>query len=104
MSCHYGGKPRSPSHRWIVRPASLPCSLMIDLVPAPATLPDGLRIYAVGDVHGCLARPIAHAELIHLGDYIDRGPESAQVIDWLLCEPPVPVQRVVNLMGNHEEM
>ncbi|HXT78049.1 MAG TPA: metallophosphoesterase family protein [Acetobacteraceae bacterium] len=92
---------------------------MIDLVPAPATLPDGLRIYAVGDVHGCLdrlialheliaedlaARPIAHAELIHLGDYIDRGPESAQVIDWLLCEPPVPVQRVVNLMGNHEEM
>jgi serine/threonine protein phosphatase 1 len=92
---------------------------MIDLVPAPASLPPGQRIYAVGDVHGCLdrlialhelitedlaERPIRHAELIHLGDYIDRGPESAQVIDWLLCEPPVPVGHVVNLMGNHEQM
>ena len=70
-------------------------------------------------MHGCLdrlialhelitedlaERPIRHAELIHLGDYIDRGPESAQVIDWLLCEPPVPVGHVVNLMGNHEQM
>lgn len=92
---------------------------MIDLVPAPATLPPGQRVYAIGDVHGCLERlvamheliaedmaerPAAAATLIHLGDYIDRGPESAQVVDWLLAGPPVPVRTVVNLMGNHEHL
>jgi serine/threonine protein phosphatase 1 len=92
---------------------------MIDLVPAPATLPVGQRIYAVGDVHGCLdrlaamhemiaedlaERPCDETILIHLGDYVDRGPESAQVIEWLLAGPPVPDARVVNLMGNHEHM
>ena len=42
--------------------------------------------------------------LIHLGDYVDRGPESAQVVEWLLAGPPVPGATCVNLMGNHEEM
>ena len=92
---------------------------MIDLVPAPATLPSGQRVYAIGDVHGCLerlavlheqiaedllARPVDSAILIHLGDYVDRGPESAQVVEWLLAGPPVPAENVVNLMGNHEQM
>jgi serine/threonine protein phosphatase 1 len=92
---------------------------MIDLQPAPATLPSGQRIYAIGDVHGCLERlvaihemiaedlaerPIDQASLIHLGDYVDRGPESAQVVDWLLSGPPVPAQPVVSLMGNHEHL
>jgi serine/threonine protein phosphatase 1 len=92
---------------------------MIDLVPAPATLPPGQRVYAIGDVHGCLERlvamheliaedmaerPAASATLIHLGDYIDRGPESAQVVEWLLAGPPVPTRTVVNLMGNHEHL
>ena len=40
----------------------------------------------------------------HLGDYVDRGMESAQVVEWLLAGPPVPAQVVVNLMGNHEQM
>jgi serine/threonine protein phosphatase 1 len=92
---------------------------MIDLVPAPATLPAGQRVYAIGDIHGCLdrlaavheqiaedlaARPTAEAVLIHLGDYIDRGLDSAQVVDWLNRGSPVPAQRVINLMGNHEDM
>jgi serine/threonine protein phosphatase 1 len=92
---------------------------MIELLPAPATLPPGQRIYAIGDVHGCFERlvamhehiaadlaerPVENAALVHLGDYVDRGMESAQVIEWLLAGPPVPVQRVVNLMGNHEQM
>jgi serine/threonine protein phosphatase 1 len=92
---------------------------MIDLVSAPATLPPGQRVYAVGDVHGCLdrlaalheqiaedlaSRPIAEAVLVHLGDYVDRGPETAQVIEWLVAGPPVAAGRVVNLMGNHEMM
>ncbi len=92
---------------------------MIELVPAPATLPPGQRVYAIGDVHGCFERlvemheqiaadlaerPIEHTVLVHLGDYVDRGMESAQVVEWLLAGPPVPAQRMVNLMGNHEQM
>ena len=88
-----------------------------------ATLPPDQRIYAVGDVHGCAdrldlmhgviaedlaARPVAHALLIHLGDLIDRGPDSAGVIERLLRPfPSVPgaaAPHVVNLIGNHEEM
>ena len=92
---------------------------MTDFLPAPATLPAGKRIYAIGDIHGCVDRLVALHEaiaedlaerpcdevtLIHLGDYVDRGTDSAQVIDWLLAGPPVPANKVVNLMGNHEEM
>jgi serine/threonine protein phosphatase 1 len=92
---------------------------MIELITAPATLPPGERVYAVGDVHGCLdrlvalhemiaedmaARPAEHTTLVHLGDYVDRGADSAQVIDWLINRPPVPADEIVNLMGNHEHM
>jgi serine/threonine protein phosphatase 1 len=86
---------------------------------APATLPPGERIYAVGDVHGCLdqldamhqaiaadlrARPHANPLVIHLGDYIDRGPDSAGVIGRLIAPFPVAGATVVNLMGNHEDL
>ncbi|MSP00884.1 MAG: serine/threonine protein phosphatase [Acetobacteraceae bacterium] len=92
---------------------------MIDFVSAPATLPPGQRVYAIGDVHGCLdrlaslheqiaedlaIRPVGESVLVHLGDYVDRGLDSAQVIDWLSGGAPVPVDRIVNLMGNHEDM
>lgn len=92
---------------------------MIALSPAPATLPDGERVYAVGDVHGCLdklaelhaliaadlaERPVAAPVLIHLGDYIDRGEDSAGVLARLMAAPPAPGLRCINLMGNHEEM
>jgi serine/threonine protein phosphatase 1 len=86
---------------------------------APATLPPGERIYAVGDVHGCdsrLARmhaliaadleafPAARPTLVHMGDYIDRGPDSAGVLSRLIAGSPVPGMPVVNLLGNHEAM
>src|SRR3978361_173261 len=92
---------------------------MIELTAAPATLPPGERVYAVGDVHGCLdrlvalheiiaediaVRPAEHITLIHLGDYVDRGADSAQVVDWLINKPPGPADAFVNLMGNHEHM
>jgi serine/threonine protein phosphatase 1 len=95
---------------------------MITTRLAPATLPPGQRIYAVGDVHGCAdrlalmhdainddlaERPVAHALVIHLGDYIDRGPDSAAVIERLIApfpQGPAPAPDVVNLMGNHEDM
>ncbi len=91
---------------------------MIDLVGAPATIPDGRRVYAVGDVHGCAdrlgalheriardlaARPVAEVLLVHLGDYIDRGPDSAGVLR-RIAAPPRGITHVVNLLGNHEAM
>lgn len=92
---------------------------MIEFVPAPATLPPNQRVYAIGDVHGCLDRlasvheqiaedlanrPVDNSILVHLGDYVDRGLDSAQVVDWLHEGAPVPVEQVVNLMGNHEDL
>jgi serine/threonine protein phosphatase 1 len=86
---------------------------------APGWLPRGRRVYAIGDVHGCraqlvslhaelaadlAARPIASAVLIHLGDYIDLGPDSAGVIELLTQGPPVAGLTTVNLMGDHERM
>ncbi len=92
---------------------------MIEFSAAPASLPPETRVYAIGDVHGCLdrltelhgaiaedlrTRPIPDALLLHIGDYIDRGPDSAQVIARLRGPNPVPGTRMVNLMGNHEDM
>lgn len=81
----------------------------------PKSLPDGLRAYAVGDIHGrldLLSRLLAlidadienpdNARIIFLGDYIDRGTESQQVIEMMLR-----YQRergAVCLRGNHEAM
>ena len=86
---------------------------------APGQVPPGTRIYAIGDVHGCLdrlvalhwhiardlaAHPIADSVLIHLGDYVDRGADSAGVL-WLLAGSlAAPVRRRVDLRGNHEMM
>lgn len=92
---------------------------MVDLSLAPASLRPGLRVYAVGDVHGCLdrlvalhwsigadlaARPVAESVLIHLGDYVDRGPDSAGVIELLTGSVAAPVTRRIDLKGNHEAM
>jgi serine/threonine protein phosphatase 1 len=92
---------------------------MIDFISAPASLPPGQRVYAVGDVHGCLerleamhaliaedlvARPADDAVLVHLGDYVDRGPDSAGVVARLADGGTLPGVPTVNLMGNHEEM
>jgi serine/threonine protein phosphatase 1 len=87
---------------------------------APAVLPPGERIYAIGDVHGCAdqlddlhrqiatdlaARPVADATVIHLGDYIDRGPDSAGVLDRLRHKlAGLEQARIINLVGNHEDM
>ena len=87
--------------------------------PAPGWLAPGVRVYAVGDVHGCAARLSAlhrliasdlaadspdKAHLVHIGDYIDRGPDSAHVVTALASGPVLPNVAVVNLRGNHEQM
>lgn len=86
---------------------------------APGWMPKGRRAYVIGDIHGCrdklatlhhavaqdmAARPPVSAVLIHLGDYLNQGPDSAGVLDLLCGEPPVPGMRVVNLLGDHERM
>jgi len=86
---------------------------------SPGWLPVGLRVYAIGDVHGCAARlaalhgqvaadlarrPVAQPLLVHLGDYVDRGADSAGVLALLRRQGTVPGVRMVNLVGNHEQM
>jgi serine/threonine protein phosphatase 1 len=86
---------------------------------APGWVAPGRRIYAVGDVHGCAdrldalhgsiaadlaERPIAAPLLLHLGDFIDRGLESAGVIARLAGGSPLPGVPMVALRGNHEQM
>jgi serine/threonine protein phosphatase 1 len=85
---------------------------------SPHALTPGLRAYAVGDVHGHASlldgmfarvardlqeRPHAGDVLeVFLGDYVDRGPDSAGVVE-RLAAPPAPGRRRVCLRGNHEE-
>jgi serine/threonine protein phosphatase 1 len=83
-----------------------------------ARIPDGLRLYAIGDIHGrddllaeahdkvaadLAAKPAGDHRLIHLGDYVDRGPSSAAVIERLVRRGNGD-KRVLCLKGNHEEL
>jgi len=78
-------------------------------------LPAGVRIYAIGDIHGradlladvlkridadMIKNPVSAAIEIFLGDYIDRGPESRQVLDQLVVRKRS--HKTVFLKGNHE--
>ncbi|HWX50332.1 MAG TPA: metallophosphoesterase family protein [Roseomonas sp.] len=88
-------------------------------IAAPGYLPPGLRVYAIGDVHGCAGRlgalheaiaadwaaqPAGRCAIVHLGDYIDRGPDSAAVLERLCGPSPIPGAELVLLRGNHEAM
>ena len=77
-------------------------------------------IYAIGDVHGeadrlkqlhqyilehhAFAHEGAPLTLVHLGDYVDRGPNSCRLIKYLMEFSLQPEIKTVNLKGNHEEM
>ena len=91
---------------------------MIALSRAPASLPAGRRIYAIGDIHGCdeqlanlheiiaedlARRPVDAPLLLHIGDYVDRGADTAGVLRRLLAQSPIEGLPVVNLVGNHDE-
>jgi uncharacterized protein YneR len=83
-----------------------------------ARVPDGVRVYAIGDIHGrhdllqrlhqrIIADAAEHAGnaqpmLVYLGDYIDRGLHSREVIDELVAGPP-PGFHSVYLKGNHDQ-
>lgn len=70
-----------------------------------------MRHFAIGDIHGCfkalttLADVVRFAKedvVITLGDYVNRGPDSAAAIDWLLKFEETG--RLIPLRGNHECM
>ena len=70
-----------------------------------------MRHLAIGDVHGCfsalqtliqLVQPTAEDTLVMLGDYVDRGPDSCRVVQWLIDESAN--RKLVCLKGNHELM
>jgi len=81
------------------------------------SVPDGMLIYAIGDIHGRddlfaqlldqidadrRARPSARCVLILLGDLVDRGPDSDKVVERALGLAD-RFDRVHHLIGNHEE-
>lgn len=85
--------------------------------PELPRLPSGQRIYAVGDVHGhldllaLLQLAIDEDQLdypglacteVYLGDYVDRGPDSAGVLDTLIARQRT--HGAICLSGNHEAM
>jgi serine/threonine protein phosphatase 1 len=81
------------------------------------SLPRGVRIYAIGDIHGRCdllnelltrtnadvdSRPVAKALYVFLGDYIDRGPASRETIDRLIEHRSK--SESIFLKGNHEQI
>mgnify|MGYP001814728860 FL=1 len=71
------------------------------------------KIFAIGDIHGCYDRlktlmgkiPIDCScdTLVFIGDYIDRGSHSVEVVDYLIhLKNRLP--DVIFLKGNHEDM
>ncbi|MDE0355125.1 MAG: metallophosphoesterase family protein [Deltaproteobacteria bacterium] len=72
-----------------------------------------MKCYVVGDIHGCLSElaslveslPLEHGDtVVFLGDYIDRGPDSKGVIDYLADLRGRDEHQTVFLKGNHEDM
>jgi serine/threonine protein phosphatase 1 len=89
-----------------------------DSSAAEPSVPPGYRVYAIGDVHGRLdllddalarieadndARSPAQVVIVFLGDLIDRGPSSAQVLERARTYRR-PGFRTVFISGNHEEV
>lgn len=91
----------------------------INLRPLQVEMSPEHLFYAIGDVHGCMdqmlvalsrvdddveALDIADPTLVFLGDYVDRGKRSADVLEYLLGLSLSDPDAVVCLMGNHERM
>ncbi len=71
------------------------------------------NIFAIGDIHGCYDRLLILIDkididfkqdtLVFLGDYIDRGPDSFEVIEYLI-DLKENYPNIIFLKGNHEEL
>lgn len=77
-----------------------------------------MTVYAIGDIHGHLdklrvvhtfieadraAHGVAETRIIHLGDFVDRGPDVAGVLDYLLARRDSGAPDIL-LKGNHDRM
>jgi serine/threonine protein phosphatase 1 len=72
------------------------------------------RILAVGDIHGMYQKLLSLMDqvqfnpaedlLVFLGDYIDRGPQSLECLDYVMDLYKQYPERVIPLLGNHEAM
>ncbi len=87
--------------------------------PFQAAVPDDIRVYAIGDIHGradllqqmhqmiledaSKKRASLQNLIIYLGDYVDRGLESRDVIE-LLTNSSFPGFQSICLKGNHEDL
>lgn len=104
----------------VERQSDIPGRKPGDAIPPRAS--PGRRVYAIGDIHGRFdlllklltavredaARPPAGGGdwtnvLIYVGDYVDRGPESFEVVDHLVHDPHRGFETVF-LKGNHEDL
>jgi len=89
---------------------------VVPVTPPTFSLPNATRVYAVGDIHGrshllipllkaiqedARANPIERVIEVFLGDYVDRGMHSREVLHTLM-QPPVSGHERVCLRGNHE--
>jgi calcineurin-like phosphoesterase family protein len=72
-----------------------------------------MRCYVIGDIHGCCKElaclienlPLKNQDrLVFLGDYIDRGPDSRDVVSYLLDLQKDNSYELIFLKGNHEDM
>jgi serine/threonine protein phosphatase 1 len=81
----------------------------------PPRVPEGVRLYVIGDIHGCaklldqafaridahlVADPVVRPIEIFLGDYVDRGPASRSVLNRLIARGQQ--SEMICLKGNHE--
>ena len=72
-------------------------------------LPNGVRVYVIGDIHGRIdllerlykmieadrkERPVEHSVEVFLGDYVDRGPSSREMLEWMVNGPSVCNKRI----------
>ncbi|MGB7286947.1 MAG: metallophosphoesterase family protein [Salaquimonas sp.] len=86
------------------------------MLEGEAKTPEGMRIYAIGDIHGCLRQlqdifrqiefdllysNFETYRIITIGDYVDRGPDSKGVIDFLIKAKKQ--HDLVCLRGNHDQ-
>lgn len=82
-----------------------------------ACVPPGVRIYAIGDIHGCadlleLALSFIDDDMVHagerrivhvfLGDYVDRGPDTRRTLELLIER--AKYHEVIFVRGNHEQL
>lgn len=72
------------------------------------------KTFAIPDLHGrfdLLEKALTRIEseyaggrIVFLGDYIDRGPQSREILERLMCGPTTPGWEWICLKGNHEAM